>query len=72
MGGLTAPALAELSAQVAPGSLITSATELAVYSYDGALDRARPDAVLIARTAEDVRRAVVWCAANKVPFIAAV
>ncbi len=62
--------LAELSALVAPGSLLTSATELAVYSYDGALDRARPDAVLIARSATDVRRAVAWCAANKVPFIA--
>jgi len=62
--------LAELSALVAPGSLLTSPTELAVYSYDGALDRARPDAVLIARTSEDVRRAVAWCAENKVPFIA--
>jgi len=60
----------ELASQVAPGSLLTSATELAVYSYDGALDRAKPDAVLIARSAEDVRRAVAWCAANKVPFIA--
>lgn len=62
--------LAELQAQVAPGSLIFSPTELAVYSYDGALARARPDAVLIARTVSDVRRAVAWCAANKVPFIA--
>ncbi|PIR18609.1 MAG: lactate dehydrogenase, partial [Elusimicrobia bacterium CG11_big_fil_rev_8_21_14_0_20_64_6] len=62
--------LAELQAQVAPGSLLTSATALSVYSYDGALDRARPEAVLIARTVEDVRRAVVWCAENKVPFIA--
>ena len=62
--------LGELQAQVAPGSLLCSATELAVYSYDGALDRARPDAVLIARDVSDVRRAVVWCAANKVPFIA--
>jgi len=70
MSGQTLPALAELQAQVAPGSLLSSATELAVYSYDGALDRARPDAVLIARSADDVRKAVAWCAANKVPFIA--
>ncbi len=62
--------LAELQAQVAPGSLLSSATELSVYSYDGALERARPDAVLIARTSEDVRRAVAWCAVNKIPFIA--
>ena len=62
--------LAELEAEVAPGSLLRSPAELAVYSYDGALDRARPDAVLVARDAQDVRRAVAWCAANGVPFIA--
>ncbi len=62
--------LSELQAQVAPGSLLFSPTELSVYSYDGALDRARPDAVLIARSAADVQRAVAWCAKNAVPFIA--
>lgn len=62
--------LDELRARVSPGSLRSSPAELAVYSYDGALDRARPDAVLIARDADDVRRAVAWCAAEKVPFIA--
>jgi glycolate oxidase subunit GlcD len=62
--------LAELRAQVEPGSLLSAPAELAVYSYDGALARARPDAVLIARSAQDVRRAVAWCAENKVPFIA--
>jgi glycolate oxidase subunit GlcD len=62
--------LAGLGALVAPGSLLTAAADLAVYSYDAALGRARPDAVLVARSAEDVKRAVVWCAANKVPFVA--
>ncbi|MBI4060422.1 MAG: FAD-binding protein [Elusimicrobia bacterium] len=62
--------LAELREQVAPGSLLCAPAELSAYSYDGALDRARPDAVLIARSAEDVRRAVAWCAAWQVPFIA--
>jgi glycolate oxidase subunit GlcD len=63
-------ALAELEAAVAPGSLLTSAADLATYSYDAALERARPDAVLVARTAEDVHRAVAWCAAEKVPYVA--
>lgn len=63
-------AVADLGSRVAPGSLLTSPADLAVYSYDGALDRARPDAVLLARTAEDVRRAVAWCAENGVPFVA--
>ncbi|MDE2491570.1 MAG: FAD-binding protein, partial [Elusimicrobia bacterium] len=61
---------AELEGEVAPGSVLTSAADLAVYSYDGALDRARPDAVLVARSAEDVRRAVAWCAARGVPYVA--
>ena len=62
--------LADLRARVAPGSLLTSPAELAVYSYDGALDRARPDAVLIARTVSDVAGAVAWCALHRIPFIA--
>lgn len=62
--------LAELQAQVAPGSLRAEPAELAVYSYDGALARARPDAVLIASSVADVRRAVAWCGENGVPFIA--
>jgi glycolate oxidase subunit GlcD len=63
-------ALAGLGSVVSPGSLLTSASDLAVYSYDGALDRARPDAVLVARSASDVRLAVAWCAENSVPFVA--
>ena len=63
-------ALAKLGALVSPGSLLSSAADLAVYSYDGTLTRARPEGVLLARSVEDVRRAVVWCAANKVPFVA--
>jgi len=62
--------LSELGSRVCPGSLLTSEADLAVYSYDGTFTRARPDAVLIARTAEDVRSAVSWCAENGVPFVA--
>ena len=65
-----AAALAELKRLVSPGSLLTSSSELAVYSYDGALERARPDAVLVARSSDEVRRAVAWCAKNKVAFVA--
>ena len=67
---MMAAALAGLEAALTPGSLLTSSADLAVYSYDAALARARPDAVLVARSAEDVRRAVVWCAANNMPFVA--
>jgi glycolate oxidase subunit GlcD len=63
-------ALSELAPKLSPGSLLTSAADLATYSYDAALDRAKPDAVLLARSAADVASAVTWCAAHKVPFVA--
>jgi glycolate oxidase subunit GlcD len=50
--------------------LLTEEADLAAYSYDGALDRGRPEAVVLAVSAEDVRRAVAWCAKHKVPFTA--
>lgn len=49
---------------------MTSATDLAGYSYDGALDRGRPDAVVLARSVADVRETVRWCVRNGVPFTA--
>lgn len=62
--------LAGLAAELGEGALLTSEADIAVYSYDAALDRARPDGVVLARSAEDVRRAVAWCAKNGVPFVA--
>lgn len=50
--------------------LAVSEAELANYSYDAALDRARPEAVALPRTAEEVRRVVEWCAARGKPFVA--
>ncbi len=63
-------ALEELGALVAPGAYLDDEASLAVYSYDGALDRARPEAVVLPRSAEEIQRVVAWCARNKVPFTA--
>jgi glycolate oxidase subunit GlcD len=52
------------------GPLLTNEADLAAYSYDAALDRSRPEGVVLARSAEDVRRAVTWCAEHRVPFVA--
>ncbi len=52
------------------GELLTREAELLSYSYDASLDRGRPDGVVIARTTEDVRRAVLWCVERGVPYIA--
>ncbi|MBI5244388.1 MAG: FAD-binding protein [Elusimicrobia bacterium] len=53
-----------------PGRVFDAEADLLAYSYDAALERARPDAVVIARTAEDVRKAVQWCAESRSPFVA--
>ncbi|MDX6769923.1 MAG: FAD-linked oxidase C-terminal domain-containing protein [Elusimicrobiota bacterium] len=63
-------ALAGLRERVAAGSLLTSEADLAVYSYDGVLTKVRPEGVLIARSAADVRAAVAWCAETGTPFVA--
>ncbi|MDE2236520.1 MAG: FAD-binding protein [Elusimicrobia bacterium] len=63
-------ALAELSAQLPPGALLSSEAELAAYAYDAAHDRARPDGIVLARSALDVQRCVAFCAARRLPFVA--
>ncbi len=52
------------------GSLLTGEADLLSYSYDGALDRGRPEAVVLASNAEEVRRVVDWCLRRGVPFVA--
>lgn len=53
-----------------PAALLTGEADLAVYSYDAAYDRARPDGVVLARSSEDVRRAVEFCRDARLPFTA--
>lgn len=52
-----------------PGRAFDGEADLLTYSYDSALERARPDAVILAESAEDVRAAVRWCAENRVPCV---
>ncbi|MBI3297791.1 MAG: FAD-binding protein [Elusimicrobia bacterium] len=65
---MSAP-LGGLAAELA-GDVLTGEADLAAYAYDGSLERRRPDGVVIAKTAEDVRKAVAWCAAQGVPYVA--
>ncbi|PCI38237.1 MAG: FAD-binding oxidoreductase [Elusimicrobia bacterium] len=52
------------------GELLTGEADLITYAYDAAPDRARPDAVAIVSSVEEVRAIVSWCANNKVPYVA--
>ncbi|MBI5630601.1 MAG: FAD-binding protein [Elusimicrobia bacterium] len=67
---LAAPDMEELSSILEPGSLLTSEADIAAYSYDAALDRGRPEAVVLAATGRDVQGAVAFCARRKTPFTA--
>lgn len=53
-----------------PAGLLTLEADLLAYSYDGALERARPDAVVIVRSADEVREVVRWCVSRGVPYVA--
>lgn len=57
-------------AEASGAELRVGEADLLAYSYDGALDRARPEGVVLPADAEQVRRAVEWCAGRAVPFTA--
>ncbi|HAM35794.1 MAG TPA: FAD-binding oxidoreductase [Elusimicrobia bacterium] len=53
-----------------PGDVLTAEADLAAYSYDAAPRRVRPEAVVLARCAEDVRQTVLFCRQRRLPYIA--
>lgn len=59
-----------LGSLLRPGGLLTSEADLAAYSYDAALDRGRPEAVVLPRCAEEVLSVVSFCARSAIPFTA--
>mgnify|MGYP001559988494 CR=1 FL=1 len=56
--------------RVTAGHLLTDEAELFSYSYDASSGRAKPDAVAVVSSAEEVQAVVRWCGANKVPYVA--
>ena len=63
-------AAGELSALLERGAVLAGEADVLAYSYDGALDRARPDAVVLARAGAEVSRVVRWCSERGTPFTA--
>ncbi len=51
-------------------NVLTGAVERALYSFDAALDRAIPSAVLFPETTEQISRIVKICYKHKIPFVA--
>lgn len=61
----------QLRSVLAPGTVVDDPTQLATYDCDGLLHyRVTPALVVLARSAEDVQRAVRACADHRVPFVA--
>ncbi|RIH83726.1 putative FAD-linked oxidoreductase [Calidithermus terrae] len=65
------PALSELGRIYPPERLLVQPGQLAPYESDALTAfRARPLAVVLPETAEEVVQTVAWCARHKVPFVA--
>ncbi|HEY8475897.1 MAG TPA: FAD-linked oxidase C-terminal domain-containing protein [Chloroflexota bacterium] len=62
--------VARLEAIVGPGNVLWEPYDLRLYEYDGSIDKARPDAVVLPTSAEQVAAIVRLCNAEGVPFTA--
>jgi glycolate oxidase subunit GlcD len=60
----------ELAACVGRENVLTERGDLHLYSFDSALDRAQPDAVVLPSSADQVARLVALLYKNKTPFVA--
>jgi len=67
---ITSDFVDELAAAVGRDNVLTDPGALFVYSYDGALDKNLPGAVVLPRTAGDVAAAVKLAHAAKIPYVA--
>jgi len=52
------------------GALLVGEAELAAYAYDATAQRARPEAVVLARSVEAVRQTVLFCRERRIPYVA--
>lgn len=62
--------LEELQALVGEENVLTSPEDLLLYEYDASLDMARPDAVVLPGTAQEIAALVRLCNRENIPFTA--
>jgi glycolate oxidase len=62
--------LEELQALVGEENVLTSPEDLLLYEYDASLDMARPDAVVLPGTAQEIAAMVKLCNRENIPFTA--
>ncbi len=61
--------VAELQAIVGPRNVLSRPEDLALYEYDGSVDRARPEVVVFPFSTEDVSRIVKLAVKHDVPIV---
>jgi len=66
----TAALLRDLTDAVGSAGVLTDPASRLVYSYDGAIDKALPSAVVLPRTSTEVAAVVRACVAAGVPYVA--
>jgi len=66
---IPAEAKQALLAALGPGSCLDRPEDLALYEYDGSIDKARPDLVLFPRTTEEVSAIVRITAEHNIPIV---
>jgi glycolate oxidase len=59
----------ELQSIVGPRSVLSSPEELAMYEYDGSVDRARPEVVVFPTTTAEVSRIVKLAVKHDIPIV---
>ena len=66
---IEATVLAELEAQLGKDAVLSLASDLELYKYDGGVDQARPEVVVFPRTTEDVVALVKLAAKHNLAIV---
>jgi glycolate oxidase len=69
-GEVRASLVSELEVIVGPAAVLWDSYDLALYEYDGSIDRHRPEAVVLPNTAEQVAAIVKLCNRRGIPYTA--
>lgn len=69
MSSLSSEARYELAAVVGPRACLDKPEDLILYEYDGSVDKARPDVVVLPRTTEEVSAIVKIAAKHNLPIV---
>ncbi len=59
----------DLQRMLGASAVLSAAEDLALYEYDGSVERGRPDVVIFPGSTQEVARAVKWAVRHKIPVV---